>query len=246
MRAVVVVQARLASERFPCKILAPLGKNTMLEQIVRRCNAARPSGHGKPGINEVVVACPPPDEQAIFEATGIVPIAGPEKDVLSRMLIAAMRTRAGRIVRVTADCPFVCPRMIEAMIDHQLWCKKPAVFNWIGRTFPDGLDLEVYDVAWLRNQVIKEDDREYFAQWIAEHGKSSDVERIINPDGANMRKYRLTVDWPEDLEMAQLVYNAMGGEIWDAQTIIQYLRQHPKLTRINAHRIDGTFGARRP
>jgi spore coat polysaccharide biosynthesis protein SpsF (cytidylyltransferase family) len=238
-KVVVVVQARLGSERLPNKVLSRLGGSTMLAQIVRRCRASRV-------VDEVVVASPVGDDQKIFEATGIMPIPGPEKDLLTRLLNAARKTDADVMIRVTADCPFVCPRMIESMVSHHSFMKKPMTVNWIGRTFPDGLDLEVYDVEWLEQLgkvMTDEDEREYFAQWIVENADADTVEKIANPEVLG-HKYRFTVDYPEDLEFVKRIYAAMKDQIWDSRQIIDYLQRNKHLLKINAHRIDGKFGAR--
>ena len=64
---------------------------------------------------------------------------------------------------------------------------------------------------------------------------------IENPTDLSL-KYRLTVDYPEDLEMVRKVYEAMGNEIWDSQQIISYVEARPSLRKINLKRIDGRFG----
>lgn len=234
MNVAIIIQARLKSERLPEKILAPLGNSTMLQQIVRRCRAAK-------GVDEVAVAVPDGEDQRVFEATGIFAHTGPERDLLTRLLSTARDVNADAFVRVTADCPFVCPRMIEAMIGQFVYAKKPMCVNWVGRSFPDGLDLEVYDAAWLDSIADEVLDREYFAQWLTEH-RRKEIDLVINP--TNQSRYRLTVDWPEDLEFAQKVYKAMNGQVWESRRILEYLSAHPELMKINAHRADGTFGAK--
>ncbi len=236
-KCVVVVQARLASKRLPKKVLAKLGNSTMLEQIVRRCKAART-------IEAVVVACPIGDDEAIFEATGIMPIPGSETDLVGRLTSAAkvIEPKATHFVRVTADCPLVCPRMIEHLSWNVMNSTAKVVTNWKRRTFPDGLDIDCWNIDWLLDQDIK--DREYFAQeLIVKHGKNI-VMSIENPSDLS-KAYRLTVDYPEDLDMVRRVYEAQGNEIWDSQSVISYLESRPALRKMNLKRMDGWFGAKR-
>jgi spore coat polysaccharide biosynthesis protein SpsF (cytidylyltransferase family) len=234
-RCVVVVQARLASKRLPRKVLAKLGDRTMLEQIVRRCKEART-------IESVVVACPIGDDVPIFEDTGIACIPGSETDLVERLTNAAKAHEATHFVRVTADCPFVCPRLIE----HISWAAMNTegahvATNWKKRTFPDGLDLDCWDLEWLLKQDIK--DREYFAQEIIMGMDAPAVFSVENPEDLS-KKYRLTVDYEEDLEMARLLYKGMGKRVYESQEIISYLEKHPKIRKMNQSRVDGLFGAK--
>lgn len=233
-KCVVVVQARLSSKRLPKKILAKLGDRTLLEQVVRRCKAART-------VEAVVVACPIGDDQEIFESTGIMPIPGSETDLVGRLTSAAKVHQATHFVRVTADCPLVCPRMIEHLSWNVMNTKAKVVTNWKKRTFPDGLDLDAWEIDFLDKSYGSIQDKEYFAQEIITTYTPSTVMSIENPKDLS-RSYRLTVDYSEDLDMVRKVYEAMGNEIWESQHVISYLEMRPKLRTMNLKRIDGNFG----
>ena len=226
----IVVQARLTSYRLPKKILADLGGRPMLAQIVRRCDAVSLAGVSF----KTVIAAPYADVAEILDHVSTTTIAGPEVDVLSRILNVADATGCEKIVRVTGDCPFVCPRMIENMVNHAYFTREEVVANWRIRTFPNGLDLEVYDADWLRKraETTADSDREYFAQGIIQEMPFKSQAVIVN--SRDLSRYRLTVDYAEDLELARALYAAMGGEIWDSKMIIDYLDTHPELLRINA------------
>jgi spore coat polysaccharide biosynthesis protein SpsF len=236
VKCVVVVQARLASKRLPKKVLCKIGDRTMLEQIVRRCKAART-------VDAVVVACPIGDDQEIFEATGIMPIPGSETDLVGRLTSAAkvVEPKVTHMVRVTADCPLVCPRMIEHLSWNVMNTKAKVVTNWKRRSFPDGLDLDCWEIDFLENAYGSIKDLEYFAQEIIHTYTPDTVMSIENPSDLSL-KYRFTVDYPEDLEMVRKVYEAQGNEIWDSQHIISYLESRPAIRKMNLKRIDGRFG----
>jgi spore coat polysaccharide biosynthesis protein SpsF len=207
----------------------------MLEQIVRRCKAART-------IEAVVVACPIGDDVAIFEETGITSIPGSETDLVARLTSAAKMHQATHFVRVTADCPFVCPRLIEHLSWNVMNSDAKIVTNWRKRSFPDGMDLDCWNIDWLEKQEIR--DREYFAQELVMGKSDKIVMSIENPEDLSL-KYRVTVDYPEDLDMARCVYAAMGNQIWDSQRILDYLGDHPKVAKMNQKRITGNFGLKK-
>jgi spore coat polysaccharide biosynthesis protein SpsF len=238
VKCVVVVQARLSSTRLPRKILEPLGDRTMLEAIVRRCKAATM-------IEHVVVACPTGEDEEIFKATGIAPIPGSETDLVGRLTSAAKMNRATHFIRVTADCPFVDPTLIDSVAWRLEKDKYPVITNWQRRTWPDGLDLDGYNLEWLEKygkECLPETEREYFAQFIIQNEKQL-VHNVANKTNLSM-KYRWTVDWPEDLAMVREIYKAMGDDIWRTQTIIDWLEANPRVRAMNLKRVDGRFGAK--
>ena len=234
MRAVVAVQARLSSSRLPRKILADLGGRPMLAQIVRRCRAT--------GL-AVTVSCPPDDALELAKALpGVDVVAGPETDILMRLLLVAAHAKATHVVRVTADCPLVPHDLIKAAVQGMKdW---PCVQNWRPRTFPDGFDFEVWDVAFLVSlrAKMKPENYEYFAQWCLDHKLPN---LPLTYAGKNMMNMRLTVDYPEDLDVVRKIYEAMGEEIWESGAVVRWCEEHPEVMALNASRVDGLFGAKK-
>ena len=94
----------------------------------------------------------------------------------------------------------------------------------------------------LRASILKDlKDREYFAQYCLD--KELNNSSIQNQK--DLSHYRLTVDYPEDLELIRLIYAHMKDEVWGAELIIRWLVNHPEERKINQKRIDGTFGERK-
>lgn len=232
MRTVIAVQARLSSTRLPRKILADLGGKPMLSQIVRRCKAS--------GL-DTLISCPPDDAKEIMKATGQVPVTGPEEDILQRLLNVAYQTRASYVVRVTGDCPFIPWDGIKWVADNHVKNSPRLVQNWKPRVHPDGFDFECWQVAYLEDldRRLKGKDREWFAQWVLDHEPPG----IHLPSSHNISNWRLTVDYPEDLEVAREIYGHMGEDIWDSKTLIQFLARNPVVLEFNKHRVSD-FGRR--
>lgn len=233
MRTVIAVQARLSSSRMPRKVLADLAGKPMISQIVRRCRAVE-------NADAVAIACPDEDAEAIFRATGIYPIKGPEEDVLTRLLNVADELEANKLVRVTADCPLICPDLIRMGIevatkDNAL----PLVQNWRPRTFPDGFDFEVWDVPTLKKLSMRlmDKDREWFALWAMD--RKIDNHSIKNT--TDLSPLRLTVDYPEDLEVVRAIYEDMGDEVWGAELVTRWCVTHPDVMEKNQMRVSN-FG----
>lgn len=237
-KVAIVIQGRIGSTRLPEKLFAEIGGKTALEQLYRRCRAAKVKG----AELHVMVAVPTSDSFAVFERTGIMAVGGPEKDLVTRILGAARQVEADSIVRVTADNVLTCPRMIEATILSHFNERKPVTVNWKNRRFPNGCDLEVYDTLFLENIPIDDEgDREWFASWCVKHLPSEAINSIANTDDLSM--VRLTVDYPEDLELARTIYKAMGNEVWEMALILGFLERRPQLLNLNK-KYSGETGGR--
>jgi spore coat polysaccharide biosynthesis protein SpsF (cytidylyltransferase family) len=237
-RTVIAIQARLGSKRMPRKILADLGGMPMLQYMYNRLKGCKEAF-------AVVVACPVEDVKAIEQACPGVPVfGGPEEDLLTRLHNCADEYEAYTLVRVTADCPLVCPEMLDhgiQILDKKHNQEIPLVQNWRPRTYPDGFDFDIWRVDFLAkiSENMPAAQREYFAQWCLDHELSnSSIQNSMN-----LSHFRLTVDYPEDLELVRKVVAAMGEEVWGAELIVRYLVTHPEDVEINKHRIDGKFGA---
>jgi len=224
MRTVIAIQARLGSSRMPRKILCDLHGRPMLNQILRRCRAVS-------NADGVAIACPEWDKTPIKMATGLDPITGPEDDVLTRLLNVADELEADKLVRVTADCPLIPPDMIRLGIEAMEKAHTPVVQNWRPRTFPDGFDFEVWDVPVLQalSEKLRGKDREYFALWAMNNNMTN---RSIE-GRENLSKWRLTVDYPEDLEVVRAIYAEMGDEVWGSDLILRWCAKNPHIMKLN-------------
>jgi spore coat polysaccharide biosynthesis protein SpsF (cytidylyltransferase family) len=154
---------------------------------------------GRTGL-PVIVATP---DSAIAEMCckwGVSFFVGSEHDVLDRYFKCAVSHRAERIVRVTADNPFVDPELILAVV------KEPGMYvcNNLPPTYPVGLDVEAFTREALRQAWVNcRDDygREHVTPWMRQNLP------VLNlPNSEDLSAVRLTVDTPEDLEKAQGIY----------------------------------------
>jgi len=120
MRVVAIIQARTGSTRLPGKVLADLAGEPMLARVVNRTRRAK-------RLDEVVIATTSePADDTIVEmcvARGWAYFRGSNEDVLDRYYQAAIKYHAQAIVRITSDCPFIDPeildRVVQAFLDGQ-------------------------------------------------------------------------------------------------------------------------------
>lgn len=210
-RTVAIIQARMASERLPGKVLLDVAGQTMLERVIRRVRGARL-------VDAIVVATSVnPLDDAIAAACAALDATvfrGSEDDVLDRFRSAARQFDARVCVRVCADSPFVDPQVCDRTIEALATSDPPADYasNKLRPSFPLGLDVEAFTVAALERAWRKADkryERAHVTPYIYEHPEEfrlvpveSDVDR---------HNWRWTVDTPDDLQFAREMFERLGG-----------------------------------
>jgi len=125
-KVVCIIQARMGSSRLPGKVLADIARETMLWHVVSRVRKASL-------LEQAVVAIPDrrKDEPLadFCKNIGADCFNGSEIDVLDRYFQAAKKSEAELIVRVTADCPFINPKGIDAVVSSYLKGRYDYVHN---------------------------------------------------------------------------------------------------------------------
>ena len=210
LRAVAIVQARMGSSRFPGKVLKRLGDWPIITLICKRLQKSE-------FLTEVVVAIPNTLENqrlgAVVEDSGFRVFLGSEIDVLARFekVIDGMGLLdSDTVLRVTADCPLVDWTLVDRLFELFLESGADYASNVCPPTFPDGLDLELMAVSTIRkcaSMSLSNRDREHVTTAIRESGQ---FEVVNMSSSANYAHYRVTVDYPDDLDRLSRQFSRMG------------------------------------
>ncbi len=229
-----VIQARMGSTRLPGKVLAPISGHPMLWHILSRLASV-------PSIDGMVVATSelPADDPvaSLCQRRGVDCFRGSEGDVLDRYYRAAQHCRADSVLRITGDCPLIDPEIVERILCVYRDGRWDYVSNTIVRTFPDGLDVEVFSFdalerAWL--QATRMSEREHVTPYIWKNGACFTQMQVTQKD--NFSGLRWTVDEPEDLTAVRRIYQALfeKGQVFLMRDTIGLLERHPEWAGINA------------
>lgn len=241
-RTITVVQARMSSTRLPAKALIDLAGRPLLWHAITRAAAA--------GVQDEVVVATSTErsDDPIVEFCGrhgFSVFRGSLEDVLDRFHGAAEAYRAERIVRVTADCPLLDPEVVAQVVGDFDPARHDYVSNTVERTFPDGLDTEVFSFdalerAWREASVPS--DREHVTPYIWKRPDSFRIGQVRQtPD---LSAERWTVDEPRDLEFVRAVFREMGRPRFGQGHLLELLERKPWLRKINAG-IESNEGYRR-
>jgi spore coat polysaccharide biosynthesis protein SpsF (cytidylyltransferase family) len=236
-RVVAIIQARIGSTRLRGKVLADLAGRPVLAHVVDRTRAARE-------IDDVIVAAPDGRQDDVIEQLcrreGWPCFRGSEDDVLDRYYRAAEVWSAEHVVRVTADCPLLCPRELDRVVSRHLETDADYTHNitvW-GSGMPLGTGGEIFrfetlHVSWQNGK--EQHHREHVDEYVGEHPELFRIERVQAPESLRRPELRVTVDTSEDLALMREVYRRLArpGELIDLADVIVLLDKQPDLLELN-------------
>ena len=124
---------------------------------------------------------------------------GDENNVLSRFYEVAQRYQPNLVVRLTADCPFIDPQLIDETIQQTIDDHADYGSNVNPATYPDGIDVEVFTYEALETaaqQATSEFDLEHVTPYIRQHAQN----QTNLQNDTDYRYIRWTLDTPKDYE----------------------------------------------
>ena len=235
-RTACIVQARLGSTRLPGKVLEPLGDASVLEHVLRRCQAIT-------GVDTVVCATVPGRDgdpvAALAEKLAVNVFRGSESDVLARYHGAAHAAEADIVLRVTSDCPLIDPEICAAVLRLREESDADYAANNMPPSWPHGLDCEAFTIAALdeaAETATLAEDHEHVTPWIRRNRAYHRVN--LSGPGGELIEQRWTLDYPEDLAFLREIYERLPkggpGRSWRAAAAI--VSREPTLSLINEAR----------
>jgi spore coat polysaccharide biosynthesis protein SpsF len=232
VKVVAIVQARMGSTRLPGKVLADVAGRPMLARVLERLGRAET-------LDEIVVATStePADDaiEALCEELEVPAFRGSEEDVLERYRDAAAWSEADAVVRVTADCPLLDPGVVDRVVRRFLDGDADYVSNTLERTYPSGLDVEVFS-----RQALETAAREAREPWQRAHVtpylyQSPDRFTVAQVrHGSDESGLRWTVDTREDLALVRTLYERLGQRSFTWLDVLAIVHQDPALEALNA------------
>lgn len=231
MKTVAIIQGRMTSRRLPGKILAAIAGVPLLAHVTRRAQAS--------GVfHDIVFATTtdPSDDpvETYCTAHGIRCFRGDPSDVLDRYAQAARAYGAGVIVRLTSDCPLLDPAVIKRVVGTFDPARHDYVSNAIRRTYPDGLDTEVFSLEALKRadkEARLPSEREHVTPYMHKHPELFRIAHVTQE--RDYSALRWTVDEPRDLDFVRAVFRELGDGLFGQEEILALLERKPDLQHIN-------------
>jgi spore coat polysaccharide biosynthesis protein SpsF len=229
-----IIQARMSSTRLPGKVLLDLAGEPMLARVVERTRRART-------IDRVLIATTVESEDEpiveLCRSRGWTVSRGSRDDVLDRYYQAAEADGADPIVRITSDCPLIAPEIIDTVAKRLDGTIDYASNINPRRTFPRGLDVEVFTFAAL-SAAWREDHeatgREHVTPFLYRHPERFRI-ALVESDKPETAWHRWSVDTPEDYELMRRIYSRFQNADFGWLDVLNLLDQHPDWVDVNRH-----------
>lgn len=239
-RVVVLVQARMGSQRLPGKMLMDLCGHPVLHWVLARTGAAV-----EPDAVVLATTTSPGDAPlaALAAGLGVSCFRGSEADVLGRFAAAALAHEADTIVRVCADNPLIAPEEIDRLVRFYRAAladgADPARLHAsncggvMGGEYPDGLGAEAFSSGLLRRlaeTARTPQEREHVTAAILARPEEFDIRAAPSPPELVGSNVKLDVDTPEDLERLRRLCAALDSRSSAAEIMRAYAASMSELS----------------
>jgi spore coat polysaccharide biosynthesis protein SpsF len=227
----IITQARMTSTRLPGKVMLQVNGRPMLDYHIERLL--------KSDLPVFLATTVNTTDDVIAEFArnkGIAFHRGDEHNVLSRYFECAEKNSLDVIVRVTSDCPLIDGEFVRESVEEYLLKNDPHLYasNCLQRTYPDGLDFEIFSMELLReayeNATAKE-DLEHVTPYIYKN-KGGNTRFLSISQDIDRSSYRITLDTKNDFELISQLIENYHADTMSHREITSLLDAHPELVQI--------------
>ena len=238
MKIGAIIQARMSSTRLPGKVLRnlPSGSDiTVLGQVIRRVKKAK-------RVGEVIVAVTRQRRDdpllGVIRKEKVKHFRGSAENVLSRYFHCARKNRLDVIVRISSDCPCVDPKIVDLAIEKHIKEKADYTSNTLKRSYPRGLDVEVFGFDALKKahkKAGKYYEKEHVTPYIYENRRLFKIAEIKADKKSHAPDIRITLDTEEDYTLLAGVFAFLyrKDKFFGAPEIKKLFKKNPWLKTIN-------------
>ncbi len=231
-----IIQARMGSSRLPNKVLMDIDGKPSLKFMIDRVKKSK-------RVEKIIVGTTTNERDKVIVEfclkNNILFYCGSENDVLDRYYNASKNNNVKTIVRLTSDCPLIDPDLIDKTIDLYFDKAVDYAANAVPpelKKYPDGSDVEVFSFdalkrSWIETTDLKDREHVTFYMW----DKRDNFNTIMLDNDHDWGKYRITVDYKEDLELVRKIVKKLNDNNLDGSTkeIIEIIESE-KLFKINS------------
>jgi spore coat polysaccharide biosynthesis protein SpsF len=216
-RVVLIIQARMGSQRLPGKSMMDLAGAPLVGRILERVKRCR-------ALDEIVLATGDTPENKVLAqlggSYGVSVYQGSEGDLVERYFQAAVMSSADIVGRLPADNATPEPEEIDRIVHHHLSLNRPGFSSNLSvidnSGYPDGIGAEMFDFLLLADARNKTPDplkREHVHLNFYDYSSQTPVDKewcpistVICPQAFRRPDLVLDVNTKEQYEFMRQLY----------------------------------------
>jgi len=231
-KVAIITQCRVSSTRLPNKLLLKIKNFKIIDFFLKRIKK----------IKVDLIICAVANEKnnenllRAISKNNVEIFLGSKNNVLKRTYLAAKKYKIKTVVRITSDCPLIDPSLVNKGLKIFKKKKLSYLSNNSPRTWPHGLDFEIFDIKLLKLAYLngklpneKEHVTPYFKK-IKKIKKFNLKNKIILD-----RYYRWTLDTKDDLIFFRKLINKYPqiSKKYNWLNLYKYLKKYPQIQSLN-------------
>jgi len=236
MQTDIFIPARLDSKRLPSKHLKKIDDIPIISHLVNRLKNCKT-------ISNIVVCTTTSssDDQLVhyLKQENIQVFRGNELDILQRFLSAANELKTDIIIDVEADKIYTDPKYIEQISQEM---NNSDIDFMTGNNSLDTFDPEFIFHGFIPagikvdalKKICKLKKTDNTETGYKEFFTSNDFikKKFIIPElKYTTKNFRFTIDYPEDLELAKIIFSNLGTD-FDTEKLLNFIDKNPDLKEI--------------
>ena len=237
----IIVQARMGSTRLPGKAMKLLdNEDTVLDVLIKRLKLSKL-------VDEIIIATTLDKRNSVIidlaQKNEVSYFIGSEENVLERYFEAAKKFKIDLVIRITSDCPFVDPKILDDMLKFYINNNFDYIKNFDEKThYTRGFEIEILSInvlekvfSWAKTPI----EREHVTYFIYTHPELFKVHTYKPNDLKKIEGLRLTIDKEDDLIICKEVYKKLKEKgksyKFTLTDIYKIIEENPELLKINKH-----------
>ena len=203
-----IIQARFSSKRLYGKVLKKISEKTILERVYNQVRKSKK-------IKKIIIATSEhkSDKKIInfCKKNKIKFFLGPLDNVFKRFYLVLKNESYKNFVRISADSPFLDPRIIDRAINIFNKNQYDIVTNVFPRTFPKGYSVEVLNSRIILKNILKiksKNHQEHLTSYFYKNHHNFKIKNFKNK--IDLSHINLSVDTKRDLIKARRIIKLLG------------------------------------
>lgn len=230
----VIIACRLKSKRLKNKALIKIDRNlTLIEKCIKSCKDISDK------IKVILATSNLKEDQELerfSKSNAINFVRGDKEDVIKRYLKACKTYKVDVILRVTGDCPYVSKEICNYLLKKHF--EEGADFTE-SRNAPVGAGCQIINTEALKKVIFnnkKAPLSEYMSYYFTNNPNFFKL-NIVDLPKWMIRKYRLTVDYIQDINFFKKIYSHFYNKKFkiNLKNLYKFLDNNKKVVSLNSN-----------